>query len=232
MPDGEPDEKCLTGRSTLPAGPPAAEVGSLGGLTEGPLPVPVTHTNRKGVTCYLCHGMTKRFRPRYYFSREPRGTALAAVPEGYVITESVNGVVSLSRARQPTFLPEEIAAVQSALTAHPKGQNYRVSAKKDFLEVYERIGLSSDDLVRDFMKEGYVPLGGARAFIAQHEQRAQFTPILRFRLVEPRARLFTVDRMTFRGDGGWLMVGGPAALRRLLKRVIPALGRDAFFELL
>ena len=59
MPDGEPDEKCLTGRSTLPAGPPAAEVGSLGGLTEGPLPVPVTHTNRKGVTYSLCRGTTK-----------------------------------------------------------------------------------------------------------------------------------------------------------------------------
>jgi len=205
---------------------------AFGGLTEVLLPVPVTHTNRRGVTYYLCQGTTKRGRARYYFSRVPRGTALAAVPNGYVVSESVNGIVSLSKARQSTFLPEEMAAVQNALTAHAKGRNYRVSVKKGSIEVYERIGLSSDDLVRDFMKEGYVPRGGAKAFIAQREQHAQFTPILRFGLVEPRGRLFTVDRMTFRGDGGWLMVGRPAGLLQLLKTVIPALGTDAFFELL
>ncbi len=66
--------------------------------------MPVTHTNRKGVTFYLCQGTTKRGRARYYFSRAPRGTALAAIPNGYVVSESVNGIVSLSKARQSTFL--------------------------------------------------------------------------------------------------------------------------------
>lgn len=201
-------------------------------MTEGSLGVAVTHTNRKGVTYYLCQGVTKRGRPRYYFAREPRGTVLPAIPKGYVVSESVNGIVSLSKARQPMILAEEVAAVQSALTAQPTGRKYRVSVKREFIEVYERIGLCSDDLVRDLVKEGVVCLGDVGAFIAQREQRAQFTPILRFGLVEPHGRLFTVDRMSFRGDGGWLMVGGPAGLLELVKRVIPTLGTDAFFELL
>ena len=29
----------------------------------------ITHTNRKGVTYYLCRGVAKSGKPRYYFAR-------------------------------------------------------------------------------------------------------------------------------------------------------------------
>jgi len=35
--------------------------------------MPVTYTNRKGHTYYLCQGVTKTGKSRYYFAREPRG---------------------------------------------------------------------------------------------------------------------------------------------------------------
>ena len=53
----------------------------------------ITHTNRKGVTFYLGRGVTKTGKPRYFFAREPdKGEPVEAIPEGYEIVESVNGV--------------------------------------------------------------------------------------------------------------------------------------------
>ena len=53
----------------------------------------ITYTNRKGVTYYLCQGVTRTGKPRYYFAREPQGDPLEQIPAGYIISESVNGIV-------------------------------------------------------------------------------------------------------------------------------------------
>ena len=45
----------------------------------------ITYTNRKGRTYYLCQGVTKTGKPRYYFAREPRDTVLEELPGGYEI---------------------------------------------------------------------------------------------------------------------------------------------------
>ncbi len=102
--------------------------------------MPVTYTNRKDVTYYLCQGVTKTGRPRYYFAREPQGDPIEQIPEGYTISESINGIVSLVKARPAQILPEEIAAVESAVRRHPKSRNYRAGVKQNRIEVYERAG--------------------------------------------------------------------------------------------
>jgi hypothetical protein len=78
--------------------------------------MPITHTNRKGVTFYLGRGVTKTGKPRYFFAREPdKGEPVEAIPEGYEILESVNGVVSLAKVRPILIRPEELALVQAAV---------------------------------------------------------------------------------------------------------------------
>jgi hypothetical protein len=77
--------------------------------------MPITYTNRKGVTYHLCRGVTKTGKPRYYFAREPKGEALDEIPPGFKISESVNGVVSLMQDRPSPILPAEVAAVQTRL---------------------------------------------------------------------------------------------------------------------
>lgn len=57
--------------------------------------MPVTYTNRKGLTYYLCRGTTKTGKPRYYFAREVKDEPLEEIPAGYKIKESVNRIVSL-----------------------------------------------------------------------------------------------------------------------------------------
>jgi hypothetical protein len=103
--------------------------------------MPITHTNRKDVTFYLCRGVTKTGKPRYFFAREPdKGEPVEAIPEGYEVVESVNGVVSLARARPALIQPEERDLVQAAVAKHPKWRNYRVDVKGERIVVYEREG--------------------------------------------------------------------------------------------
>lgn len=60
------------------------------------------HTNAKGVTYYLHSKTTElkngRQQTIYYFAREPRDNALDAVPSGYQVGETKNGLPVLKRA--------------------------------------------------------------------------------------------------------------------------------------
>ncbi len=102
--------------------------------------MPVAYTNRKGHTYYLCQAMTKTGKLRYSFNREPRGEVPDQIPEGYRISESVNGVVSLVRDRPQLILTQEVASVEAALDRHHKGSNYRIAVQENRIIIYERLG--------------------------------------------------------------------------------------------
>lgn len=195
--------------------------------------MPVTYTNRKGVTYVLCRGVTKTGKPRYYFAREIKGEPMDEIPEGFKISESVNGVVSLVKDRPSPILPEEIAAVEAAISRHPKPRNYRVSTKQDRIEIYERVGVDTDELIAEFM-------GGHTLFPGQidrlHEvrdRRAQFTPVLRFILLDAEHRTFQTKRWCYLGSiDDWIDVGPTGSIADLADQWIPRLGSDRYFEVL
>lgn len=68
--------------------------------------MPVTYTNRKGFAYFLCKGTTKTGKPRFFFARQPKGEAVDAIPTGYEIEESVNGIVSLVKIRPNLIAPD------------------------------------------------------------------------------------------------------------------------------
>lgn len=60
------------------------------------------HTNSKGKT-YILHGRTRKLKSGkettlYFFGKEEKDGALDAVPEGYVVSESKNGLPVLKKA--------------------------------------------------------------------------------------------------------------------------------------
>ena len=60
------------------------------------------HTNSKGVT-YILHGKTRttstgKQTTLYFFSKEEKEGALAAVPAGYKVSETANGLPVLKKA--------------------------------------------------------------------------------------------------------------------------------------
>jgi hypothetical protein len=194
--------------------------------------MPITYTNRKGVTYYLCRGVTKTGKPRYYFAREPKSELMEQIPEGFKISESVNGIVSLVRDRPALIRPEEVAAVEAAVGRHPKAHKYRVSVKHNRIEVYEQVGLDAEELAADLVQEGFAMPGLADRLRSTMERRAQFTPVLRFILANAERRTFRVERWCYLGSiDDWIDVGPMGTVDRLARHWIPRLGTDRFFEL-
>jgi len=195
--------------------------------------MPITYTNRKGITYYLCRGSTKAGKPRHYFAREPKGVPVEEIPPGWEIRESVNGVVSLAKKRPLQLLPEEIQAVGVAVLRHPKARNYRVDAKQDRITVFERVGPDVDDLAPGLRQIGL--LMGEQADRLQEllDERARFKPVMRFVLVDEKLRMFVAERMSYRGGTEkWMHVGPARAVEELARQLIPHLGTDRFFELI
>lgn len=60
-----------------------------------------SHTNSKGVTYYLHSSKTTlksgKEQTLYYFAKEAKANALNAVPSGYVVSESKNGLPVLKK---------------------------------------------------------------------------------------------------------------------------------------
>jgi hypothetical protein len=194
--------------------------------------MPITYTNRKGFTYYLCRGETKTGKPRYYFAREIKGEPAKEIPAGYTISESVNGIVSLVKYRPSQILPEEIKAVEAAVARHPKAHNYRVNAKHNRIDIYERVGPDAEDLVAAFLGQGLDDPGLARRLQAEQERFSQFTPVLRFILIEAERRTFGVQRMCYLGSiDDWIDLGAMGVVAELTRDLIPRLGTDRFFEL-
>src|SRR5213594_3252652 len=100
--------------------------------------MPVTYTNRKGMTYTLYRGQTRTGKPRYYFGRTDKGQGepVMELPPGFMISESVNGVVSLVKERPSPILPEEMAVIEAVIRKHPEAHRYRVSVKHNRIEIY------------------------------------------------------------------------------------------------
>jgi hypothetical protein len=184
----------------------------------------VTYTNRKGLTYYLCRGTTTTGRVRYVFAREPQGEAVADLPPGYRVSESVNGVVSLVKDVPVAIRPEEVGVVDAAVRRHPRANRYRVAVRRGGVEVCEQDGPDADDLT------ALLGHGRAREAVrAELQRHARYSPVLRFRLTDHSRRTFAAERRRYLGDGDWLaLAAGP--LEELARRLVPTLGTEQFFE--
>jgi hypothetical protein len=193
--------------------------------------MPIQFTNQNGITYYLCCGTTKTGKPRYFFAREPKGEPVAQIPVGYRITESVNGVVSLSREVPALVLLAELVAIQSAVRKHPQAGLYRVAAKRERIEVYARDGPVADDIVEVFQSAGLVKSGMHDQIETQLARGARFSAVLRFTLVDAQTRMYRLGRMGYTGMGGWRYLYPDDRIEKLAERIIPRLGTEAFFDL-
>jgi hypothetical protein len=195
--------------------------------------MPITHTNRKGVTFYLCRGVTKTGKPRYYFAREPKGEPVEAIPEGHEIVESVNGVVSLAKIRPVLIRPEELALVRAALARRLKAYNYRVDVKGERIVIYERIGEDPDKMIQLFKAYGLFRGGDVDRFREDSDRSARFSPVLRFTLADETRRTFHTERWCYLGSiDDWVEISSSGPLHRWVEWTVPKLGTEAFFELM
>ena len=197
--------------------------------------MPVSYTNRKGVSYILYRGRTRTSKPRYYFGRpgQSQDEPVPDIPPGFTISESFNGVVSLVKDRPALIQPEEVAAVEAAIQQHPGARRYRVAVKGNRIEVYERVGPDYNALVSELHIPGLSRPGLAEELRALEEHHAHYTPVLRFTLLDPKLRLFSVERMCHLGSiDGWLELHvQTGSVSKLARELIPTLGTEQFYEL-
>ncbi len=193
--------------------------------------MPISYTNRKGTAFFLCQGMTKTGKVRYYFARESKGKMIEQIPPGYEITESVNGVVSLARARTLLILDDEVTLIDKALKRHPNGSNYRMDVKHNQIIIYEGNGPDVDGILALFGKNIPRPAGAIKQLKAQLESYTHFKAVMRFILTDPGEGLYAAERWCYSGSiDDWISMGKSGKLERLARQLIPTLGTDDFFE--
>ena len=186
-----------------------------------------TYTNRKGLTYYLCQTLTKNGKTRYYFAREPKNAPVEKMPDGYQVDESVNGIVSVVKARPKLIFSEELVSVKVGLERLPQSHKYRATIKDDQIVIYESRGSDMGEVLAGLGWE--VPTSLGQEF---HERHAQFSPIMRFILEDPEGRIFSPQRWCFRGSiDDWINVWNPDKIEILVKELLPKLGADRFYEL-
>ena len=194
----------------------------------------VSYTNRKGLTYTLYRGQTKTGKPRYYFARadQGQGEPVEELPPGFTISESVNGVVSLVKDRPSLIQPDEVEAIEAAVQQHPESRRYRVAVKGNRIEIYEQVGPDYNALVSGLHIPGLSRPGLAEQLRDLEERHAQYTPVLRFTLLDPKQRRFGSERMCYlESIDGWLELEQTGSVAQLARALIPTLGTEQFYEL-
>jgi len=181
------------------------------------------YTNRREQTYFLKEGRTKTGKPRYYASmKADDGKNASAMPEGYEFHETVNAQVVVRRVPERHFKEDEIAAVGKALKALETDARFEEKGKSFVIHTANRDISSLESLSL---------LGMSESMREKLEQQTTYSAMLRFTLVEPKQRLFTVERMRFIGEPDWLLIDGPGTLKKAAKTYVPMLDdEETFFE--
>jgi hypothetical protein len=138
----------------------------------------------------------------------------------------------LAKTRPGHILADEVAAVESAIQRHPRGRDYRMDVKPDRIDIYELVGGGMDEVLAVF--DDLLTPELLAQIRAKRERYGQYTAVMRFILTDAEQRLFRAERMCYRSSvDGWLPLYdiGTAPIEPLARRLVPALGTDAFYEL-
>ncbi|MFO7661729.1 MAG: hypothetical protein R6X18_03960 [Chloroflexota bacterium] len=189
----------------------------------------VTYTNRRGKTYYLHQGQTSKGNPKYHFAQHQEGGDLVdQIPAGHEIYENPNGQVFLRKIPAQIITAEEVAAVRDGMQRYGHLERFIIDVKKNAILVY------APDQDVDMLLEALSPLGDVmRPGVRERlESYLNYSPMLRFVLVDKANRLFQAYRFTFFSDfDDWMPIGTKGDLPALVKEYAPHLEQDSYYEL-
>ena len=189
------------------------------------------YKNRKDKKYTLCAKKTKKGKTRYFFTSKPQGEIIEEIPEGYEVSENVNGQVSLRKIRPLEITPDEIALVQKAIMHHPDRKKYRVDIKDKIIRIHESTGPDFDN-VMDILKDVPIPQSRIDSLLEREEDFMRYAHFLSLKLVDKKKRLFRASKIHYRHwDEMWFDISGEYSLDILVERIIPILGTDDFYRI-
>jgi hypothetical protein len=190
------------------------------------------YTNRRGDRYYVLQGKTKTGKPAYHCSKKPHGMPVERLPDGYELREDpVRATVTVRKVR-----PTRIASLERELVVRLaeklKGVRTIVDVDGDSIVVYsaEREPRAAKQLFEMLAVPGMSKAAKMEDFLARH---ANYSPMLRFTLVDEDERLFRAERWCFRGSiDDWIDLAGEASLEELAAALLPHLGEESFYDLM
>jgi hypothetical protein len=191
-----------------------------------------TYTNRMGETYYLHEGKTKTGKVRYFVAKAIREGVLSVMPNGFEFSESINGVVSVRRTDlSAARIPEtDLALARAEMAHHAHLRHHRVEVIKGEIVVFQPANAISADAEADRNRPFIVRPERRDTRGDRMRRRVRYAPVMKFVPFSERG-VYSVYRMTYRGDGGWSWPLASGSLNRLLKRYLSDVGGDQFFEL-
>jgi len=149
------------------------------------------------------------------------------MPDGFTVSESINGVVSVRR-EDPSaaVVPEEdVRAVETVVGRHSHLRGYCVRAVGNAVVIFEPHPRPNE--LREFAQR----LGNthrALGFVEERMGKAQYVPVMKF---EPEGAGYVAFRMTYRGKGGWSWPLRSGKLCDLARKFVASIGTEEFFDL-
>jgi hypothetical protein len=193
------------------------------------------HRNRRGDVYFLQAAKTRTGKRRYYFGRKLTGEPIEDVPVGYEVYESPqHGQVYLRKELLTCIAPGEREIVEDGISLFSEVSHFIVDIEEDCLVVYAPIMSDDrlDSLVRRLAGPDALQIERYREARDQFARESKHEKALRFQLCDDEPRLFVAERWGSReAGGGWIYLGGPAALAGLVDDFVERLGKESFREL-
>lgn len=191
----------------------------------------IQHVNRKGDTYYLHEGKTKSGKPMWFFSKKSVGTLAESIPAGYEIHEKLNGQVFLRAIPPRLITDEELAIVERGMRDYAQTPYYILDIECDAIVV-----ATADNDIEQLSKEFSEVYGiHDRKRVEDYLVRtSRYSPMMRFRLVDPEDRRFSVDRWCFKGSlNRWItLLAASGDLESLVEKYVRHLGSESFYHLI
>ena len=188
------------------------------------------YENRLGKVYHFRAQKTKLGKTTYVASTKSSPDDIERIPRGYEIYENADGLVFCRKRLVSNILLSEVKCLKTwkRKLEEKRQAHVFIDVKKNEVVVYscehpEVAGARFGSLFGISMMR----LGGNRI----SECLVHYDSNLKFVLDDPESRAYSVYRMCYRGEGGWMYLD-TGTLDALAKKTMPHLELDSFYELM
>jgi hypothetical protein len=192
----------------------------------------ITRRNRRGHEYYLHEGKTKTGKVSYFFSRKTDGVLAAAMPPGFEVYETGDGLIVLRKMIPCLVTSEEVTVVYAALKENAKARSAYLDARGDAITVFMP-DIDVEEGAEDISARVPSPLFNKARLMTILERSQTFSPRMRFVLMDEKTREFSAERWCYSsGIDDWVYIGNCGPLPKLARQFCRHLGKESFFELM
>jgi hypothetical protein len=190
------------------------------------------YVNRRKKRNFLHQGATKTGKAKYYASSKDGPTRIDRMPDGHEFYEDPqSGIVTVRKTISTRILSIEKTQLETWTRKLAKIEHFLVEIKADSLIVYT----PSNNLEEDAREWVSMRIGKSLAAIREIlAERASYSAMFRFTLIDEDKRLFRAERWCYRGSiDNWFPLSGEGqTLEAMAREYLPHLAKESFFELM